>query len=100
MNFKKLKSKRNKYLKLGHELAAADLSDLVGQKAKLTKSCVEWYERYADQIGMPYDEMKVIVTQPTGIIKKAKYCREDGFTFTVDFDTFNMRLGINDIEVE
>ena len=49
---------------------------------------------------MPYDEMKVIVTQPTGIIKKAKYCREDGFTFTVDFDTFNMRLGINDIEVE
>ena len=100
MDFKKLRSKRNKYLKLGHELATADLSDLVGKRAKLTKSCVKWYEKHADEIGIPYDEMKVIVTQPTGMIKKAYYCREDGFTFNVDFGTFIMRLGINDIEVQ
>lgn len=100
MDFKQLKSKRKKLLKLGHELATADLSDLVGKKAKLLKSYVNWIEDHADEIGMSYEEMRVIKTKPTGTIKAARYDREDGFTFTVDFDTFDLRLGINDIEVK
>lgn len=99
MSFKQLKSKRNKLLKLRDELMLADLSHLIGMKARITKSCAKWYEDTADDLGMPYDKMKMIVSRPTGIINDVEYCNEDGFTFTIMFGDLDMRLGINDIEV-
>lgn len=97
--FKQLKSKRKKLLKISHELKTADLSDIIGQKAKLTKTCVDWYEKYCDSVGIPYEEMKVIAKKPTGTITEAKYCSEDGFIFKIVFDTFDIRVGIEDIKV-
>lgn len=94
---KSLRNKKNKMLKLQHEIMSADLSSLIGKKVTLTGKCLKWYEDNADIIGMSYGEMKIITSKPKGVIREARYCKEDGFTFTVDFDNLEMRVGINDI---
>lgn len=96
---KNLRSKKKKIDKLAHELECANLSKLIGKKVKLTGSCIEWYKEFADDIGMSYEEMEIITSKPkpVGIIEKARYNLEDGFTVRVKFDGLTMRVGINDI---
>lgn len=92
-----MRNKNRKYSGLYHELKNVDFSEVIGKKVTLTKQCVDWYKRKADEIGMAYDEMQIITSKPVGVIEKASYDLID-FTFVVDFGNLTLRLGIEDIK--
>ena len=97
MELKALKSKVKRLKKLQKELESVDVSGLIGKKVKITKDYVRWCEDNADEIGIPYVELKLMLSKPTGVITEAKYEEDDQFTFCVDFDNINIRLGVEDI---
>lgn len=90
----------NRHKKLGHQIRTADLTDLVGKKAKLTKSYVDWIKTHADEVGIPYSEVEFIKTRPVGTVTEVRYHVEDGFTFRVSFtDDFYKLVDIDDITI-
>lgn len=100
MGFRKLKSMYNRHKKLSHQIRTADLTGLVGKKAKLTKKYVDWIKTHADEVGIPYSEVEFIKTKPVGMVTEVRYHVEDGFTFRVSFDDdFYKLVGIDDINI-
>ena len=101
MNLRQLRAKTRRLNKLKHEIVTADLSESIGLKVKLSKTCVDWYKKYADQLGMPYEEMEIITSNQTATIVKVAYCPydNDGYTITIDFGTLTLRVGLEDIRI-
>lgn len=93
---KKIKKKYRNVIKIQQELLSYDYTKIVGLKVGISKSCINWYKKNGEKIGMPYKELNTIFSNPIGKINNVKY---DGntFTFTVVFGTMVLRMGIEDL---